>query len=86
MRFLKRAILKETLNLNDFQVETVYNLERYFKNHWLNQFLDLKYQELGDLASKIGAHEGNLQAVHRHLQNLRRLPFLVQEATEDSVT
>jgi len=79
------AILKETLNLNDFQVETVYNLERYFKNHWLNQFLDLKYQELGDLASKIGAHEGNLQAVHRHLQNLRRLPFLVQEATEDSV-
>lgn len=79
-------ILRETLNLNDLQVQAVQRLNDRLKTKWLTGFLQMGDEgKLEETAKDWGEHEGNLSALYRKLQSLRRLPFLAATVTEDAV-
>jgi DNA helicase HerA-like ATPase len=80
------SLLRETLNLSEVAAGAAYSLERRFGRQWLQEFLALQDREsLGTLASQINVNEQALSALHRRLERLRRLKFLVPEAKGDSV-
>ena len=80
-------ILRETLNLNDLQLDAVHRVARRLQKTWLKEFMSQGDQgNIGTLASQWGENESNLGALYRRLDKLRSLPFVVPEATEDSVT
>ncbi|MBF8266179.1 MAG: protein of unknown function DUF87 [Dehalococcoidia bacterium] len=80
-------ILRETLNLNDLQVDAIYRIKHRLNKKWLTEFLSQGDQgNIGTLANQWRENESNLEAVYRRLTKLRNLPFVVPEATEDSVT
>ena len=77
----------EALALNELQTQAVYRLARRLDDRkWLGEFLELEGRnELADLSGKLNENEGNLSALHRRLQQLQRLKFLVPRARESSV-
>ena len=81
------AMLRETLNLSEVASQAAYSLERHFGPHiWLSEFLSQgSAVEIGDLAQAINVNGEALSALHRRLERLRRLPFLVPKAERDSV-
>ncbi len=81
------AMLRETLNLSEVASQAAYSLERQFgSRQWLSRFLSLESTEqIGGLAQEINVNEVALSTLHRRLQRLRRLPFLVPKVEQDSV-
>jgi DNA helicase HerA-like ATPase len=81
------ALLRETLNLTEPAIEAVYQLVREFgEGHWLEGFLNLSGdEETKDLLKNLNIHESSYRNLRRGLERLRRLPFLVPHARENSV-
>ncbi len=81
------AMLRETLNLSEPATQAAYSLvQRFGQKRWLSSFLALGDRaEINELASGLNVVEGALATLHRRLDQLRRLPFLVEHARQDSV-
>ena len=79
--------LAETLNLTANATDATYKLARHFgQSGWLEAFLGLRsQQDLGTLADEIGEHPATIGALHRRLERLARMPFLVPKAPDDAV-
>ena len=79
------ATLAGVMNLNDIQVQAVERLEKRGGKGWLAKFLAADSQDdLTDLAGGT-EHEQTLAAVHRKLQRLNRMPFIVERPLERPV-
>jgi len=78
------ALLRQTLNLTELAVEAVYQLSRRFGRSWLQDTLDLKGTE--ELPEGLNIHESTLLNLQRGLETVRRLPFLVSSAPDNTVS
>jgi DNA helicase HerA-like ATPase len=80
-------LLKDTLNLTQPAIEAVYQLARNFgEQRWLEGFFKLSGgEETKDLLDRLSIHESSYRNLRRGLERLRRLPFLVSHARENSV-
>ena len=80
-------LLKDTLNLTQPATEAVYQLARNFgEQHWLEGFFKLSGgEETKALLDRLSIHESSYRNLRRGLERLRRLPFLVPHARENSV-
>ncbi len=81
------AMLGETLGLTEAAVQATYRLARRFgERNWLESFLGIEGREaLNELASSLGEHEATMAALHRRLEMLRRLRFLVPHARDNAI-
>ncbi|MBA7643580.1 hypothetical protein ES703_51311 [subsurface metagenome] len=81
------AMLRETLGITDAAVQATYRLARRFgERKWLESFLALESrEEINELAQSLGEHEATMAALHRRLDNLRRLRFLVPQARDNAI-
>jgi len=81
------AMLRETLGLTEAAVQATYRLARRFgERNWLESFLAIEgREELNELAQSLGEHEATLAALHRRLETLRRLSFLVPHARDNAI-
>ncbi len=81
------AMLRETLALTDASVQATYRLARRFgEGNWLESFLAIEGREvLNELAQSLGEHEATMAALHRRLDSLRRLRFLVHHARDNAM-
>ncbi len=79
------ALLADELDLTDTFDATSYALQRRFGAQWLLTLLD-EDLDPGELAERIGAHPGALDALIRKLRYLRTKPYIVSEASTDPVT
>jgi DNA helicase HerA-like ATPase len=77
------ALLRQTLNLTELAVEAVYPLSRRFGKNWIQDTLDLKGTE--ELPEGLNIHESTLQNLQRGLETIRRLPFLLPHAPDNTV-
>ncbi len=77
------ALLRQTLNLTELAVEAVYQLSRKFGKSWLEDTLNLKSAE--ELPEDLKIHESTLQNLQRGLATIKRLPFLVASAPDNTV-
>jgi DNA helicase HerA-like ATPase len=79
------ATLAGTLGLNETQVQAAERLQRRLGQHWLREFL--KRESVDDLREMADGteHEGTIAALHRRLQRLTSLPFLVETPQDNSV-
>lgn len=79
-------MLRETLDLSQPMLDTVYRLSERLGPAWLATFMGLEDRVAQEeLASSFSLHGGSLQALHRKLGRLQRLKFLHSEVTDDSV-
>ncbi len=80
-------LLRQTLNLTEASVQAIYQLAREFgERRWLERLLDLKdEEETKQLVSKLNIHESTYRNLRRGMENLRRFPFLVPQAPDNSV-
>jgi hypothetical protein len=80
------ALLRQTLNLTEPAVEAVYQLSRRFGKNWLQSTLEIKdAEETKDLLKELNIHESTFHNLRRGLATIRRLPFLVDHAPENTV-
>jgi len=81
------AMLRETLGITDAAVQATYRLARRFgERKWLESFLAMESrEEINELAQSLGEHEATMAALHRRLDNLRRLRFLVPQARDNAI-
>jgi len=79
-------MLRETLDLSQPMVDSVYQLWKRFGQNWLSTFLAADdAASMEEMAAAQGLHAGSLQALHRKLSRLARLDFLRAEVADDSV-
>jgi len=79
------ALLRETLNLTDLAAQAPYRLARHLGKGWLESFLGYSPAQVKDLAGQLGENEATLLSLHRRLEQLKRLPFLVPHSPESAV-
>ena len=81
------TMLRETLGLTEAAVQATYRLARRFGDRkWLESFLAIDgKEELGELAQSLGEHEATIAALHRRLDSLKRLRFLVPQARDNTI-
>ncbi|MDR9459841.1 MAG: ATP-binding protein [Dehalococcoidia bacterium] len=81
------TMLRETLGLTEAAVQATYRLARRFgERKWLESFLAIEgKEELGELAQSLGEHEATIAALHRRLDSLKRLRFLVPQARDNTI-
>jgi DNA helicase HerA-like ATPase len=77
--------LADELNLNPTAADSLYLVQAQYGSEWLGRLLDMGTEEIRDLAKELNAHTESFAAVHRKLQRLRRLDFLVPRAPENAV-
>jgi Domain of unknown function DUF87. len=79
-------MLRETLDLSQPMVDSVYQLWKRFGTNWLVTFLAAEdTASMEEMAAAQGLHAGSLQALHRKLSRLARLEFMRAEVADDSV-
>jgi DNA helicase HerA-like ATPase len=79
-------LLKQTLNLTEASTQAVYQLARKFGDRkWLETVLNLDDEESKTLIEEINIHESTYRNLRRGLETLRRFPFLVPHAPQNSV-
>jgi hypothetical protein len=79
-------ILRESLNLTDQAVEAAFELAREFGDaHWIEKTLALTPDDAKEVTRRHNIHEGSYRSLRRGLQTLKRFPFLVTEAADNSV-
>jgi len=69
------ALLQNELNLNTTAFESAFSLLRAYGDNWLSEFLSWDNVDK-EQAQELGAHLGSLQALHRKLMLLKKLPFV----------
>ncbi|MFC1962602.1 helicase HerA domain-containing protein [Chloroflexota bacterium] len=76
-------LLRQTLNLTEAAVQAVYQLSREFgREGWLSRLLAHRDgEETRELLEKLNIHESTYRNLRRGMERLRRLPFLVDEAS-----
>ena len=79
------GLLRETLNLSDLSAQAAHNLRLELGPAWLQTFLEMKGQEILELARQNVGHQQSLNALHRQLTSLKRYNFLKDEVHHDSV-
>ncbi len=77
--------LADELNLNPTAADSLYLVQAQYGAEWLARLLDMGAEDIRDLARELGAHAESFAAVHRKLQRLRRLDFLVPRAPDNAV-
>ncbi len=77
-------LLSEELSLHTTALEAAYLLHARFKKNWLSTLLKNE-SSIKELSSELGAHPESMAALLRKLKRLEFLPFLSQQATEQSV-
>lgn len=77
--------LADELNLNPTAADSLYLVQAQYGAEWLERLLDMGAEEIRDLARDLGAHAESFAAVHRKLQRLKRLDFLVPRAPDNAV-
>ncbi len=80
-------LLKDTLNLTQPAIEAVHQMARNFgEQRWLEGFFNLSGgEETKNLLDRLSIHESSYRNLRRGMERLRRLPFLVSHARENSV-
>jgi DNA helicase HerA-like ATPase len=79
-------LLRQTLNLTEASVQTVYQLAREFGDRkWLESVLNLNEDDSKQLITRLNIHDSTYRNLRRGLENLRRFSFLVPRARENSV-
>ena len=81
------ALLREALNLTQPAIEAVYEFASEFGyQRWLEGFFELSAgEETKDLLDRRRIHESSYRNLYRGLQKLKRFPFLVPHARDNSV-
>ncbi|MFH1651744.1 MAG: ATP-binding protein [Chloroflexota bacterium] len=80
------SLLRPTLNLTENAVEAVYQLRRRLGKNWLQETLEMKDTESSaELLEEMHIHESTFQNLQRGLGTIRRLPFVVPEAPDNTV-
>ena len=81
------GLLRQTLNLTEASVQAVYQLYREFgRMKWIEATLELEdEEETKQLLSKLNIHEGTYRNLRRGLQAIKRLPFLMPHAPDDTI-
>jgi len=80
------ALLGRELNIREAQIPAMWRLSEVLGGNWLLEFLSkAPGEELNAFADANGLHAGSLAALHRNLGRLRKLPFLKETGTDDSV-
>ena len=70
-------ILREVLDLSPVAADAAHFLHRRFgSKRWLKQFLALRGEEIGDVASELNVNLGALTALQRRLSRLERFGFM----------
>jgi DNA helicase HerA-like ATPase len=78
-------LLRETLNLSEVAAQASHNLRLELGPGWLEKFLNMRGQEILELAKQNVGHQQSLNALHRSLNRLKRYDFLKRDVTQDSV-
>ncbi len=79
-------LLRQTLNLTEAAAQAVYQLAREFGDRkWLESVLTLSEDDSKQLISRLNIHESTYRNLRRGLETLRRFPFLVSHAPDNSV-
>ena len=79
-------LLRQTLNLTEASTQAVYQLAREFGDRkWLEAVLNLSEDNGKQLISKLNIHDSTYRNLRRGLETLRRFPFLVPHASDNSV-
>jgi len=79
-------VLRDTMDLSQAMVDSVYRLAERLGPDWLHRFLSMEGREaMEELAANFGLHAGSLEALHRKLSRLQALKFLKPEVVDDSV-
>ena len=78
-------LLRETLNLSEVAAQAAHSLRLELGEEWLQRFLNMKGEEILELARQNVAHQQSLNALHRQLSRLNRYGFLREEVPQDSV-
>ena len=81
------ALLRQTLNLTEASVQAVYQLAREFGDkRWIEATLGLEEgDETKQLLDKLNIHDSTYRNLRRGLETIRRLPFLVSNAPDNTV-
>ncbi|MDP2743846.1 MAG: ATP-binding protein [Dehalococcoidia bacterium] len=76
-------LLRQTLNLTEPSVQAVYQFSREFgRDGWLSGLLARRTEEeTAELLARLNVHESTYRNLLRGMERLRRLPFLVDEAS-----
>ncbi len=77
------ALLRQTLNLTDQAIETIYQLNRIFGNNWIQKTLSTKFDELPEGLASI--HESTFKNLQRGLATIERLPFMQAQGAGNTV-
>ena len=78
-------LLRETMGLSEVAAESSYNLRQRLGPQWLRDFLNLKSEELLELAQEISVNERALSTLHNRLSRLKRFDFINESDKNDSV-
>jgi len=78
-------MLRGTLGLSEPMINALYALHDIFGKSWLERAIHLNKDDLDDLVETHSQHAGSLQALTRRLEKLKRFPFLVHDAPENTV-
>ena len=80
------ALLGNELNIREAQIPAMWRLSEVLGANWLYEFLSMAPgEQLNMFADEHGLHGGSLAALHRNLSRLKKLPFLKETGTDDSV-
>ena len=80
------ALLGGELNIREAQIPAMWRLSEVLGANWLFEFLSMAPgEQLNLFADEHGLHGGSLAALHRNLSRLKKLPFLKETGTDDSV-
>jgi len=81
------ALIRDELRLTDAGLTHAEALQHHLGGNWLLSFLDLPAgSEMEEFARDHNLHSGALQSLQRNLRRLRKLPFLKETGTDDSVS
>ena len=78
-------LLRETMGLSEVAAESSYNLRQRLGPQWLRDFLNLKSEQLLELAQEISVNERALSTLHNRLSRLKRFDFINESDKNDSV-
>ena len=80
------ALIRDELRLTDAGLTHAEALQHHLGRSWLLEFLNLPAgSEMEEFARNHNLHSGALQSLQRNLRRLRKLPFLKETGTDDSV-
>ncbi len=79
------ALLRDELNLSDPGITHAELLSQELGANWIPEFISTTGEDLKDFARAHGMNLPALQALQRALKRLRKLPFLREAGTDDSV-